>query len=1318
MTETFSQPDDVGDLKSSELKSSLGERLGAQAGEAFMGGVRGLGRQFQYASAEGIAAMTSDAASMNPETQEWLEKQRAAIPEVPMAEAHAHVKQEGLEGQFKLPDQKTIKKPVLDLMVQHAHERQQYNAAVSRGPQNLAVDALGFVTEVGAGIIDPVNVAAFSIPVIGEARFGLMMKSAGESIVKRAGVRAGVGTAQGAVGGAALVPGDWWLHTKDGVDYTMADALHSVVMSAGMGGAFHAAGGLYGDVRTRLAGQPLHPAEVLADLPPRAQEDVVRASMADVINGNAVRAGEMLNEAAKEDPRIAESLRGEPSLLPSPTRGDGTQGGHEAVFSEVHGALTKAGMEDTEARTHASVVAARYSTRAARLGGSALEQYSREGLEVRSGETTPTDGRSFDQLSIPRVSDIINGFKSVFTGRSRAAVLADLKEKMGYGKQRLPNIDSSGPEVVAGAAIRFRGETYRNVSHPLAVLDVMEAHPKLSLDEIGKEIKGDDEGFVTSKGRYLTRNEANKSAGVFGSGEAVDAFGKPRAVRSFNQFGRSPDHSVADALVAATELRKDHYPDLPRKDQDILGEFTQAVRSAAAKRQLSIEDGVVHQGDRFNRKPLKGEKIVAAAVRFDDKVYQGDVHFNALEAAAKDHNMDFSEFIDFVNGKVGRKEATADLKGFLTSQGRYVSREEANTIADRAEQLNALAKDNKGKLSMEQIKAEDRPYLGRPSLEAKRVGSSTEDNITNHAWLEADEALQRAAAAIPRLNELKARHPDMTEPIDRAVKAVTDAMEQRGMRSFNQDDAGITAIRGAIDRLGERGSEWVDVPEGRIYLRAGERPGIGRTLEIPNIEFDEGARGKGAFTRYLTEIEKMASERNFEGVYVEQLFNKRLEQFLRKRGYRNEPRDARLAGLNLGEDQATLYKPIHPSMEFMVDEPFRLSNGRADLSPIETDAADVLASAKNRHGAAMRDVREMIQIQSETARPRNKETAEVRQNKEGEWEIWKKENNTLWIKGHDSKESADFQANMINDNNARNSDQASEAAQGVKKWEDVLSVLQKWARDKVTLTGRMVTEEERLGSRGFSQRRSDVISAAKGRITLGSNKAIIDLFAGADRSTFMHEMGHLWLDELVRDAEQKGVPQALKDDLGTVLRWLGVSKADEIGTPQHEQWARGFEQYLMEGRAPSNALSRAFEQFKQWLTSIYKSLSNLGTPITDDIRGVMDRMLATDKEIAERGRADWQKLADAKRGPDDDLAGASVAAEKAPEPESIDTTKSLTAAEKAAQETDQLLKDILPTLSESERKSFEGALALMDQEKADNEKIVKEGFNCLMGALA
>ena len=59
-----------------------------------------------------------------------------------------------------------------------------------------------------------------------------------------------------------------------------------------------------------------------------------------------------------------------------------------------------------------------------------------------------------------------------------------------------------------------------------------------------------------------------------------------------------------------------------------------------------------------------------------------------------------------------------------------------------------------------------------------------------------------------------------------------------------------------------------------------------------------------------------------------------------------------------------------------------------------------------------------------------------------------------------------------------------------------------------------------------------------------------------------------------------------------------------------EKFARGFEQYMREGVAPSAELAGVFGKFKNWLMQIYQTIKGLGKPINADIRGVFDRMLA------------------------------------------------------------------------------------------------------------
>lgn len=149
---------------------------------------------------------------------------------------------------------------------------------------------------------------------------------------------------------------------------------------------------------------------------------------------------------------------------------------------------------------------------------------------------------------------------------------------------------------------------------------------------------------------------------------------------------------------------------------------------------------------------------------------------------------------------------------------------------------------------------------------------------------------------------------------------------------------------------------------------------------------------------------------------------------------------------------------------------------------------------------------------------------------------------------------------------------------------------------------------------------SSGLTGPRGSIQFSDGSAVISLFAKADSSTLIHESGHAWLEELVADGSSEDAPQQLKDDLATVREWLGNDGGD-LTTDQHEQFARAAEAYLMEGKTPSVALARVFSRFKQWLTKLYRTVRALDTPINDDIRGVFDRLLATDAEIDEAKRS-------------------------------------------------------------------------------------------------
>jgi hypothetical protein len=137
----------------------------------------------------------------------------------------------------------------------------------------------------------------------------------------------------------------------------------------------------------------------------------------------------------------------------------------------------------------------------------------------------------------------------------------------------------------------------------------------------------------------------------------------------------------------------------------------------------------------------------------------------------------------------------------------------------------------------------------------------------------------------------------------------------------------------------------------------------------------------------------------------------------------------------------------------------------------------------------------------------------------------------------------------------------------------------------------------------------------RGRIRFAPGKFNIDLFKTADLSTFLHETGHFYLEVLGDLATGERATDQVKQDYASILKWMGVESRDQIKTEHHEQWARGFEVYLMEGKAPTSELRQAFARFRAWLLSVYRQVKNLSVDLSPEVKGVMDRLLATEEEI-------------------------------------------------------------------------------------------------------
>lgn len=133
----------------------------------------------------------------------------------------------------------------------------------------------------------------------------------------------------------------------------------------------------------------------------------------------------------------------------------------------------------------------------------------------------------------------------------------------------------------------------------------------------------------------------------------------------------------------------------------------------------------------------------------------------------------------------------------------------------------------------------------------------------------------------------------------------------------------------------------------------------------------------------------------------------------------------------------------------------------------------------------------------------------------------------------------------------------------------------------------------------------------------------IAILNGADLSTTLHELGHFYLEVLADLASRPNAPAQITADMRALLGWFGFNgdlaawRAQTLDERRdaHEQFARGFEAYLFEGKAPNIEMQSMFQRFRSWLKRIYRTIKELNVELTPDVRGVMDRLVATDEQI-------------------------------------------------------------------------------------------------------
>ena len=146
-----------------------------------------------------------------------------------------------------------MREAAVDILIKRRTEEAKREFVFSSAEKNFTNTVAGFAGDFAGMMVDPFNVAAAFVPVVGEARYGAWLARAG-GLLERTAIRGGVGAAEGFVGSVALEP--FILSNRQALqdDYDIYDSMNNIAAGTFFGSALHAGAGMFGDAVAKLRG--------------------------------------------------------------------------------------------------------------------------------------------------------------------------------------------------------------------------------------------------------------------------------------------------------------------------------------------------------------------------------------------------------------------------------------------------------------------------------------------------------------------------------------------------------------------------------------------------------------------------------------------------------------------------------------------------------------------------------------------------------------------------------------------------------------------------------------------------------------------------------------------------------------------------------------------------------------------------------------------------------------------------------------------------------------------------------------------------------
>lgn len=198
-------------------------------------------------------------------------------PQSPLLTPEQANDQFGIDGELKWD--KPVRAATATLQNQFTMDRLKTADQLNRAETGFIPGAARLATSFAVQAMDPLNVAASFVPVVGEARFAELAGRIGLT-----GARIARGAVEGAVGQGLIEPIALANASAEDRDYTMWNSLSNIAMGVGLGATLHVGAGF---LRDRLIGVPefTQPADHAA---------AMRGSVAAIADGKPIRVAEYL----------------------------------------------------------------------------------------------------------------------------------------------------------------------------------------------------------------------------------------------------------------------------------------------------------------------------------------------------------------------------------------------------------------------------------------------------------------------------------------------------------------------------------------------------------------------------------------------------------------------------------------------------------------------------------------------------------------------------------------------------------------------------------------------------------------------------------------------------------------------------------------------------------------------------------------------------------------------------------------------------------------------------------------------------------------